>query len=81
MKRRVNNCMHCDECINCGAREFHTEYYCDKCHEWLSDDVYRIDSHEFCRTCTIKYLMLRMGYDENEAEDKVEEYADSELID
>lgn len=50
-------CIGCENCLNCGARNSET-YYCDKCSEDVDPNHgYEIDGYTFCEDCGIEYII------------------------
>jgi hypothetical protein len=49
-----NLCNHCTlPCIDCGLKRVPV-YYCDKCKDEISEDVYEVDGAELCEECLKK---------------------------
>lgn len=53
MKKIENHCVGCPTCINCGLKRVEV-YYCDKCKDEISEDVYEADGQELCEDCLKK---------------------------
>lgn len=60
MVQKQNDCVHCDTCLNCGAKDPYSVVLCDKCGQQIDyeDNVYiGFDSYtHLCSECALELL-------------------------
>lgn len=49
MRREENDCVSCERCVNCGARN-HIYWYCDECEDSF-EELYIYEGEELCWDC------------------------------
>lgn len=76
MRERMNDCVDCEYCVNCGRKDYYSVVYCDHCGEEI-ESSYRWKGEEYCLEC-IALLIVRAHIDGNATEKnyrkKIEEY-------
>lgn len=67
-----NDCVGCDYCYNCGAKET-PHYYCDECGEEIGDDeLYEIIDNHYHEECWYN----KLGYQETLTLENAEKYGE-----
>ena len=52
MVKIENQCVGCERCMRSSCPNRNVEvYYCDKCGEEISGDVYEVDGDDLCEHC------------------------------
>jgi len=50
---RESNCVGCERCFNCGAKEGYLVYECDECGDEYTDpeEIITEGNRDFCKSC------------------------------
>lgn len=87
MRRIENDCVGCDNCVNCGRKRNYVVYSCDKCGrdiDEIDESLYELGDKEVCLKCyalaNAKDL-VRDLIDDDDFMEIVAEWASADVID